>query len=162
MGDKERRKETKQSHLSPASRRGMGDKGDKERQSTVISAKYPDTPWETKGDKAKSQPSIQTHHGRQGETKGDKANHLSQASRHAMGDLGDKGRQSKIIPAQHPDMPWETKGDKAETKQNHLSPASRPWETRGDKGRESSWPGIASRFCARIENPSQESCLGNK
>ena len=142
MGDKGRQRETKQNHLSPASE---GDKG-KQR--------------ETKGNKAKSsQPSLQTRHGRQRET-----NHLSPASRHAMGDkerqskhamgdkgrrretkqnhlspasrhaTGDKGSQSKIISAQRPDTPWETRRNKA--KRTHASIQTRhgrQGETKGDK-----------------------------
>ena len=146
-----------QHHISPASRRAMGKK--------VISAQYPDTPWETngdtgtKGDKAKSsQPSVQTRHGRQGETKGDKAKSSQPSIQTCHGRQGgqretkrDKGRQSKIISAQHPDTPWETKGDhrslasrhamgdkerQGETKQSGPSPASRhgrQGETKGQK-----------------------------
>ena len=83
-------------------------------------------------------------------TRETKQNHLSPASRHAIenkerqskvipaqhpdtpwGTRGDEGRQSKVISAQHPDTPWETRGGK-ETKQSDLSPASRL--AMGDKG----------------------------
>ena len=102
MEDKARRRETKQNHLSPASRHAMGDKG-RQREAQQR---------ETKGDKAKSsQPSIQTCHGRQVETKGDKAK-SSQPS----------------IQTRH----------------------GRQGETRGDKGRESSWP--ASFLCPSQES----------
>ena len=90
MGDKGRQRETKQNHPSPASRHAMGREtklnhlspasrhamGDKGRQGeTKQSEQHPDTPWrqgETKGDKSAQHPSIQTHHGRQGEAKGGK------------------------------------------------------------------------------------------
>ena len=101
-------------HLSPASRHTMGD--ERRQSKNHLSPASRHRQGETKGDKAKSfQPSIQTCHGRQGETK------------------RDKGRQIKIISAQHPNSPWRQR----ETKQSHLSPASRPWETRGDKERQS-------------------------
>ena len=174
-GSKERQRETKQNHLSPASRHAVGDKG---RQ--IISAQRPDTPWETRGDEGRqskiisAQPpdmpregrqskiisapsvqtrhgrqgetrrneakrthaSIQTRHGRQGETKGDKsAQHPSIQTHHGrQGEAkGDKGKQNKIISAQHPDTPWKT---------------------RGDKGWEASWP-------QGIEDPSQQRCFVN-
>ena len=106
-----RQRETKQNHLSPASKHAMSDKGrqGETKQSDpspasmgdkVISAQHPDAdkggqgetkgdkaksqqhpdmPWETRGGKAKSsQPSVQTCHGREGETKG--GNHLGPAS----------------------------------------------------------------------------------
>ena len=63
MGDKEWQREKKQ-HLSPGSRHAMGDKG-RQRETKQNQS--------TRGDKKWSQPSIQTRHGRQGETKGDKA-----------------------------------------------------------------------------------------
>ena len=44
-------------------------------------------------------------------------NHLSPASRREM---RDKGRQSRIISAQHPEERWETKGDKAESSQQSI------------------------------------------
>ena len=110
-GSKERQRETKQNHLSPASRHAMGDKGrqamgdkarqgetkqsdptpasrhatgDKGRQSKIISAQRPDTPWETRRNEAKrTHASIQTRHGRQGATKGDKsAQHPSIQTHH--------------------------------------------------------------------------------
>ena len=105
---------------------------------------------ETKGDKAKSfQPSIQTRHG----TK------------------GDKGRQSKVISAQHPDMPWERTGDKE--RQSKVTPAQHPdtpWETRGDKAK-SSQPSIQTRRGRRGETkgdkakssqPSIQACHGRQ
>ena len=140
----------------------------------MIRSQHPDTPWETKGEKQ---------------------NHLSPASRHAM---GDKGRHSKIISAQRPDMPWETRGEKGgqretkgnkakqtrhaderrhskssepssqtchgrqrETKQNHRSPPSR--HAVGDTGRQRAGIILSQhRFYARIESPSQQSCLGKR
>ena len=99
-------------------------RGDKGRQSKIISAQHPDMSWETRGD---------------------------------------KGRQSKIISAQHPDMPWETGGDKG--RQSKIISAQHPdtpWETRGGNGRQKAGIILAQhRFYARIENPSQQSCLGN-
>lgn len=35
------------------------------------------------------------------------------SAQHPRRALGDKGRQSRIISARHPEEPWETKGDKA-------------------------------------------------
>ena len=115
-------------------------KGDKGRQSKVIAARHPDMPWETRGDKERQSTIISAEHP---DTPWDKMGHLSPATRHAM---GDKGRQGETI------------------EQNHLSPASRhamgdkgrqskiisaqhpntPWETRGGKGWESSWASIVS------------------
>ena len=130
MGERGGEGETKQSDLNPNT--PCERRGDEGRQSKMISTQYPDMPWETRGDKAKpSQPSIQTCHGRQGERK--KTRHGRQGET--------KERQSKVIPAQHPDTPMETRGDKAmssqpsiqschgskgkqrETKQNPLRPA---------------------------------------
>ena len=118
----------------------MGDKrrhGDEGRQSKIISAQRPDTPWETRGDKGRQSKIISAQHpDMPWETRGTKR---------------DKGRQSKIISAQHPDTPWETKGDhrslasrhamgdkerQGETKQSGPSPASRhgrQGETKGQK-----------------------------
>ena len=97
-------------NLRPASRHAMGDK---ERQSKVIPAQHPDTPWETRGDEGRQSKIISAQHPDM-----------------PCGTRGDKGRQSKVISVQHPDTPCETKGDKA----NHLSPASR--HAMGDKGRQ--------------------------
>ena len=117
MGNNARQKETKQNHISPASRRAMGDKGiqkesngqksfwpsvhepreareDKGTLSRIISAHHPQEPWETNGSRIISA----QHPVKPLETKGDKA---SPASRRAMGD----------------------KEKQRETKQNHLSPA---------------------------------------
>ena len=69
----------------PWETRGWETRGSEGIQSKIFSAQHPDMPWEPRGqretgqDKAKSsQPSIQTRHGRQGETKG--GNHLGPAS----------------------------------------------------------------------------------
>ena len=78
-----------------------------------------------KRDKGRQSKVILTCHGRQGETKGDKAKSSQPSIRGRQGEAKrDKGKQSKIISAQPPDTPWETKGDK-------------PWETRRDKERQS-------------------------
>ena len=111
MGDKGREGETKQSHLSPASRHTMGEKG---RQGETQQSHLSPASRHAMGDK-----------GRQS-----KVSHLSPAYRHAM---GDKGRQSKSISAQHPDALRETKGDKG--RQSKAQHPDRPWETRGDKAR---------------------------
>ena len=158
-------------------------RGDEGKQSKVISAQHPDTPWGTRGDKRRQSKITDMPWETKGETK---QSDLSPASKHAIGDKEDEGRQSKIISAHHPDMPWETRGDKGR-KSNIISAQhpDMPWETRGDKGRQSNiisaqhpdmpwetkgdkgrqWAGIIlaqHRFYARIENPSQQGCLGNK
>ena len=79
MRDKGKQRETKQNHLSPASRHVMGGKGGKGEQ----------------GDTRKGK-------GRQGETKVDKGN-KAKSSQPSTKTGGDKERQSKVIPAQHPD-----------------------------------------------------------
>ena len=115
----------------------------RQRQSKIISAQHPDTPWETKGDEGRqsksSGPSIQTCHGRQKKTK---QNHLSAASRHAM---GDNGRQRK-------------------TKQNHLSPASRhAMRDKGDKGRQRAGIILAQhRFLQELRTPHRKAVWGKK
>ena len=121
---------------------------------------------------AKSPPSIQTRHGRQGETKGDKAKSSQPSIQTCHGRQG----EPKGISAQHPDMPWETRGAEGnlspasrhamgdngrqrKKKQNHLSPASR--HAMGDKGRQRAGIILAQHhFYARIESPSPQSCLG--
>ena len=150
VGDKGRQGETKQNHLSPTFRNLMGDKG---RQSKIT---HHGRQRETRGDKAKSsQPSIRRR-------RGTKQNHPSPTSRHTM---GDKGKQRKIISAQHPESRHSTedKGDQAkqgETKQNHLSPPSRHAIARhamGNKGRQ----GKAKSFQPSIQTR-HEWAMGNK
>ena len=78
------------------------------------------------------------------DSSGSRPNHPSPASRHAM---AHKGRQNKMISAQHPDTPWETRenegtkqssqssiqtcqwkqGRQGETNQNVLRPARKTW-----------------------------------
>ena len=187
-----RQGETKQNHLSPASRHAMGDK---ERQSKVIPAPHPDTPWKTKRNKWRQSKVISAQHpDTPWETRADKGRQSSIISAQhpdmPWETRGDKERQSKVIPAQHPDTPWETRakssqpsiqtchGRQGETKQSdHLSPASR--HAMGDKGRQRETKqnhlspasrqrqraGIIlaqHRFYTRVENPSQQSCLGKK
>ena len=139
--------------------------------------------WETKGDKAKSfQPSIQTRHGTQGETRGDKAKSSQHSTQTCHGrERATKERQSKVTPAQHPDTPKETWGDKGRQSKVSLSPASRHadgrrGETKGDKAK-SSQPSIQTRhrrqgrqragiilaqhrFYARIEPPHSKTVWG--
>ena len=122
-------------HLSPVSRHAMGTRRDKAKRShpsiqtrhgrqgeTKAKSSQPSVQTrhgrqgETRRNKAKrTHASIQTRHGRQGETKGDKsAQHPSIQTHHGrQGEAkGDQGKQNKIISAQHPDTPWETRGDK--------------------------------------------------
>ena len=132
MGDKERQRETKQNHLSPAS----GDKsnhlspaskhamGDKERQSKVISAQHPDTPWETRGKEGRQSKIISAQRpDMPWETRG--------------GTKGDKAKSSG--------PQWQRRGNKAKSSQpRHRDKAKSSQPMGGDKGRESSWPSIIS------------------
>ena len=107
-----------------------------------VSAQHPDTPWE----------------GRRRKTK---QNHLSPVSRHAMGDKGRQRETKQDHPSPASRHAMGDKGRQGETRQSDLSPASR--QTRGDKGRQRAEIILAQhRFYARIENPSQQSCLGKK
>ena len=106
----------------------MQDKGGQRQQNHLSPAQT----WETRGtkaDKAKSsQPSIQTRHGRQGGAR----------------------RQNKVISAQHPDLPWETRGDKERRDKAKSSLPSiqtchgKQGVTKGDKAK-SSQPSIQTR-----------------
>ena len=110
-----RQGETKQSHLDMP----WETRGNKGRQSKIISAQHPSiqTPWETRGSKE-----------RQSQTK---QNHLSPASRHAVGDKGREGETNHLSPASRHAM--KDKGRQGETKQSDPTPASR--HAMGDKGR---------------------------
>ena len=134
MGDKGRQGETKQSDPSPACRHAMGDKG--KRRETKQNHLSPASR-HAMGDKERQRETKQNH---LSPASGDKSNHLSPASKHAM---GDKERQSKVISAQHPDTPWETRGK--EGRQSKIISAQRPdmpWETkhtRGNEGKQSKY-----------------------
>ena len=124
-GSKEKQRETKQNHLSPASRHAVGDKG---RQ--IISAQRPDTPW-GQGETKQSDPTPGSRH-----AMGDEGRQSKIISAQPP-DMPREGRQSKIISAQRPGTPWETRGDKE--KQSKANPRQHPdtaWrqgETKGDK-----------------------------